>query len=237
MAVNKVVYGGETLIDLTSVTVTPETLAEGATALNACGEHIIGTMSGGGGGNPDLPTGYKLADFIQFSGKQLVDTGVIGNQDTQIWASFTWENATQRHLYGCASSDNTKSITSYMNGSWRFGNKYASKSIGTKNPMLPYSVLVNKTTIGVTNSVSTISDVNDFKTVGTLLLGGARDSDGTLPSVGILGKVYRFRLWQGEQMVLNLIPVTDGSTFRFWDTIGKKFHDSITDVPLDGGNL
>lgn len=42
MGVSKVVYGGETLVDLTSDTVTPETLAEGTTAHAANGEQIIG---------------------------------------------------------------------------------------------------------------------------------------------------------------------------------------------------
>ena len=42
MAVNKVIYGGRTLIDLTSITVTPETLAEGVIAINAKGEIIVG---------------------------------------------------------------------------------------------------------------------------------------------------------------------------------------------------
>ena len=208
------------------------------TAGKYCPEDIVVTATGsGGGGESGLPTGYRRCDYIQFSGAQLVDTGVIGTQDTQIWASFTWESSTQRHLYGCASSDNTKSITSYMNGSWRFGNKYASKSFSTKNPMLPYSVLMNKTTIGVPNGVSTISEVNDFETVGTLLLGGARDSDGTLPSVGITGKVYSFRLWQGAAQVLKLVPVTDGTAYRFYDTVSGTFFDSITDTPLEGGDL
>lgn len=44
MAVNKVIYGGNTLVDLTGDTVTPETLAEGATAHDASGEQISGTM-------------------------------------------------------------------------------------------------------------------------------------------------------------------------------------------------
>jgi hypothetical protein len=39
----------------------------------------------------------------------------------------------------------------------------------------------------------------------------------------------------GYAQVLKLIPVTDGSTYRFWDVVGKKFHDSITDTPLEGG--
>lgn len=43
MAVNKVVYNGEILIDLTGLTVTPETLAEGVVAMNAAGELIVGT--------------------------------------------------------------------------------------------------------------------------------------------------------------------------------------------------
>lgn len=44
MAVNKVNYGGQTLIDLTGDSVTPETLAEGATAHDASGNVIVGTL-------------------------------------------------------------------------------------------------------------------------------------------------------------------------------------------------
>lgn len=48
MFVNKVVYGTTVLVDLTEDTVTPETLARGATAHNAKGEQITGTMESGG---------------------------------------------------------------------------------------------------------------------------------------------------------------------------------------------
>lgn len=44
MAVNKVEYGGDTLIDLTGDSVTSQTLAEGETAHNAAGEEITGTL-------------------------------------------------------------------------------------------------------------------------------------------------------------------------------------------------
>lgn len=43
MAVNKVNYGDETLIDLTSDTVTADTLLEGVTAHNSAGNAISGT--------------------------------------------------------------------------------------------------------------------------------------------------------------------------------------------------
>lgn len=44
MAVNKVEYGGQTLVDLTADTVTVETLIAGTTAHNAAGEQISGTF-------------------------------------------------------------------------------------------------------------------------------------------------------------------------------------------------
>ena len=185
----------------------------------------------------DLPSGYSRVDFIEFTGKQLVDTGIIGNQDTQIDVSFTWGNVTQNHVFGCASSDNIASITSYMNGSWRFGNKTATKAVMKNNTVLPYAARVNKSMIGVTNSNTAISDVNDFETIGTLLLGGARSSNGALPSTGFVGRVFYFRLWSGSTQIMNLVPVTDGAAFRFYDLVTRTFFDSITDAPLEGGNL
>ena len=44
MAVNKVIYGGQTLIDITDSTVTAENLPEGVVAYSASGERIVGTM-------------------------------------------------------------------------------------------------------------------------------------------------------------------------------------------------
>lgn len=43
MSVNKIEFDGKVLIDLTSLTVTPEMLAEGVVAMNAKGELIVGT--------------------------------------------------------------------------------------------------------------------------------------------------------------------------------------------------
>ena len=45
MGVNKIIYGGATLIDLTADTVTPDKLAVGAVAHNAAGEKITGALA------------------------------------------------------------------------------------------------------------------------------------------------------------------------------------------------
>lgn len=66
MEVSKVqLANGEVLVDLTNDSVTEETLAEGATAHNASGEQIVGTMKAGGGGssaNAVLYTEQTLTD-------------------------------------------------------------------------------------------------------------------------------------------------------------------------------
>lgn len=61
MAVNKVMLGSETLLDLTGDTVTRDTLLAGHTAHNAAGEQIVGTAEVStiysGTGNPSATLG------------------------------------------------------------------------------------------------------------------------------------------------------------------------------------
>lgn len=56
MAVNKVVLGEDTLIDLTADTVSADKLSKGVTAHDMAGEAIIGTMEAGGVASADEAT-------------------------------------------------------------------------------------------------------------------------------------------------------------------------------------
>ena len=198
---------------------------------------VIAALGGGGGsGSDDLPAGYRRVDYIQFSGEQTVDTGIICNQNTKIQLAFTRERSTQHYLFGVASSDNTASVTAYVSGSWRFGDKYASKAPTTNADMI-YSGIVDNSQVTITGNKSAISGVNEFETVGTLLLGACRNSNGTVGASQFIGKIFFFSMWEGDTQVLKLVPVTDGTAYRFYDMVSKAFFDSITDTPLNGGNL
>lgn len=59
MAVSKVIYGGNTLIDLTGDTVTASTLIQGATAHNAAGQVITGTA-------PDFDALFPVGSFLSY---------------------------------------------------------------------------------------------------------------------------------------------------------------------------
>ncbi len=62
MAVNKVNYDGQTLIDLTEDTVTADKLYSGYTAHDAAGVRITGTLVPGGSTIPIDPSPVPTAD-------------------------------------------------------------------------------------------------------------------------------------------------------------------------------
>ena len=62
MAVNKVVLGENTLIDLTADTVSADKLSKGITAHNMAGEPIVGTMEAGGGKEYTFTNGLTETD-------------------------------------------------------------------------------------------------------------------------------------------------------------------------------
>lgn len=64
MGMSRVDYNGETLINISNDTVTPETLAEGATAHNANGDPITGTAKIGGGGGGSSNTLHVTATAV-----------------------------------------------------------------------------------------------------------------------------------------------------------------------------
>ncbi len=71
MAINKVVYGGTTILDLTGDTVTADKLMQGYTAHDRSGAVITGTATGGG----PIEIGY---DELSSVGYAQVGTAVTG---------------------------------------------------------------------------------------------------------------------------------------------------------------
>ena len=197
---------------------------------------LQGKANGSVGGESALPQGYRLADYIQFDGKQTVDTGIICNQNTKIRAYFTREVSTQKYFFGVASSGNKASVTAYLGGSWRFGDKNATKTVSTIDEAVGYGVAVDASQISVSGNLGSISGVNAFEAVGSLLIGACRNASGTVASPQFVGKVAFFTMFNGDEPVRKLIPVTDGTAYRFFDAVSNTFFDSITDTPLGGGN-
>lgn len=122
MAIKKVVYAGETLIDLTADTVTPETLGAGVKAYNAAGVLITGVaeISGTEPNSAKTPTGRGIKKVI-CNGQTLLDlSGVTVKQET-LGKGKTAHDATGKIITGIAN------VVVY--NTWK---KYAADSVYTE---------------------------------------------------------------------------------------------------------
>ena len=72
MAVNKVVYGGNTLVDLTGDTVTANDLAEGITATGANGDKVVGVMTKG-----EIATNSEIDNALNLAGTGTIPSGGV----------------------------------------------------------------------------------------------------------------------------------------------------------------
>lgn len=70
MAISKVIFGGNTLMDLTADTVTADTLAQGATAHDAAGNPIQGLAGARVEGNALILNGTVTGKTLEWEGYQ-----------------------------------------------------------------------------------------------------------------------------------------------------------------------
>lgn len=84
MAVNKIIYGGRTLVDLTSDTVTANDLAEGITATAADGKKVVGVMQKG-----EIASYDEIDNALALAGTGTIPSG--GGVSTD--AANTWSAA------------------------------------------------------------------------------------------------------------------------------------------------
>ena len=161
MGVSKVVYNGNTLIDLTSDTVTADKLAKGYTAHTQAGELITGTMESGGGATYD--------DYITYI------TGAS--------TSWTAPNVETLRPYCCAG--NTLTEVTLPEGLKTLGDYAFTYSTRLKSITLPSTL----TTIGkycFGNSALTSIEIPE----GVTELGYHSFAESQLTSVSIPSTVY-----------------------------------------------
>lgn len=188
-----------------------------------------------GGGVPE----YTRVGYIRFTGEQIADTGIVCTQDTKIRIVYTRDSDDAMYLYGVVNSGNTASVTAYLSGNggtWRFGNKSAAATIATDEELVQCAI-VSKAGFIRPHLAQNLSGVNAFETIGSLILGAVRNADGTLASPQFVGKVLLMEMWQGTELVLQLVPhVTADGVYGFLDSVSGEFQPSMTEVPFEGGN-
>lgn len=132
MAVNKVIYGGDVLIDLSADTVTADTLAEGVTAHDASGAVITGTMTAGGSGGDNLLT--QLLTEATFANDELTEINEDLFRGWQYIIKLSLPNVTKTvstgyFCYGCTKLEEVYMPECTNFGAYSFYNNTALKAI------------------------------------------------------------------------------------------------------------
>ena len=141
MAVNKVVYGTTVLVDLTKDTVTPDKLLKGATAHDASGESITGTMEAGSGGSSD--NNCEAYHITSTSAKlNFKTTGTV-----KVWGYGTATSGYQTHVYAFVGDGYYKSAS--WGSPMKTSASFSIKADGTLSGLPSMSACDLLVTIGV----------------------------------------------------------------------------------------
>lgn len=208
-------------------------IPEGSVAKIMRGSDLLWEKPSNGG----LPAGWTLANFVRFTGAQHIDTGIVPTQKTRIEVTLTREDSGSRYLYGVRNSGNTASVTAYLtsSGAWRFGNTYRNFTLTVDKE---YTMAVDSDGVDQNgNHYNYGAAVKSFTANGTLTLGSARSTSGGLGSPQFVGTVEEFRMYNGDNLVSELLPVYNATTgvYAFYDTVSAELIPSMTETPFEGG--
>lgn len=172
---------------------------------------------------------YTFPEYLIFNADMVFDTGIYCTQNTTIDVRFTNEDSGARYLYGARTTNNTASITAYLtsSGAWRFGNTYRNLTI--KKSTTIHNVVVSKDGVEFDdNSYKFGTTVKTFTCPWTLTVGSARTTSGAKSAAQFIGKIYHFRMYDGEVLILDWIPcVKSDGTRGFYDNVTGKFIDQM----------
>ena len=193
-SVNKIIYGGNVLLDLTGDTVTPQTLAQGATAHNAAGEQIVGTNLGASGdmkkSDYDPDSNISNVGGIEVYPVGAVYMSVNSADPADLFGFGTWERVKDRFLlaagdaYAAGSTGGEATHTLTINEMPKHGHKVFTWTGGGDNSGQYAATMINEDT----NEFYTVSNGakvahawqdNSFKTWGVSLHEGAGDPTGS----------------------------------------------------------
>ena len=183
----------------------------------------------------ELPSGYTRLEYISFTGSQAVDTGVIPDYKSKIECVFMRDSNDSRYLYGVLSANHTASVTAYITsttGNWRFCGTTKTFSV-TRN--VKHTTAQSAAGVLFDGRLTAYTGVSAVAAPAALVLGSARNTTGGLESTYLVGKVYEFRMYDGDTLTADYIPAQNpDGVYGFWDKIGRTFKTSITGTALSG---
>lgn len=174
-----------------------------------------------------LPSGYTQVEYIESSGTQYVDTGIVPNQDTRIVMDVQLTSTETRHLYGARTSTSANLFFAACTGSTKIRVDYGT----TKNTHNVDSVL-NRLTLDasknggfVGNTSSTFTSATFSPDIPMALF--ASNTAGAIVEDTYKAKMKLFscQIYDNGTLVRDYVPCTNASgTAGLYDIVNGVFY-------------
>ena len=187
-----------------------------------------------------LPDGYTQLEYIQSTGTQYIDTGVVINSQNYVMkATLATDNGTDNVLFGVAyASNNLQGVTINTAGSFRYGNGPIQALSSPMTSGVVHSLELSWKQLSVDGVVQTTA--NDTSWPSSVpnysLYVFGRNGMGTAGFLKAM-KLYAFQIYNDGSMIQDLVPAqrnSDGA-IGMYDTVSGEFFENKGEGEFIGG--
>lgn len=183
----------------------------------------------------DTDVTFKQVEYIQSSGTQYVDTGVVPNQDTRIICDFQLNSANidGNNLLGSRQTTSAKAFTfSTVSGKWRFGYNNSSAQTSINADANRHTVDMNKNVCYLDGLAIDTREKVSFTGYTSICIGVILASS----VYAGYGKFYSFDIYANDSLVRKYIPhVTALDTPGLLDALNNVFYASVSATDFAAG--
>lgn len=176
-------------------------------------------------------------EYLESTGTQWIDTGIVPDNDTGLCIKAYSSNSTDSYVVGLRNnSQKTRWCIGHASGGYYFAINVTNSYRCNQNPLEMFLNYLNSKTFSVhgygDRGLSSLSFVPAYN---IRMFGSA----GVVASYSKwAGRIYYLQITQGESVVMNLIPVRVGTVGYMYDKVSKQmFGNDGTGGFILGGDL
>lgn len=176
-----------------------------------------------------------LVDYIAGTGTQYIDLGLKLTNLHRLYLEFSIDNTSQagQRIFGSRSGSSSNGFAVMMASTAPlFADMWSSA----------YRALVRPTTANIVYVVEMDKNARTIKSGGVVLASNTTlvsqtfttpanvrlfDSHNGVGGTNFIGKIYSCKIWNGETLVRDLVPVRVGTTGYMYDLVGKVLYGNV----------
>ena len=191
---------------------------------------------------PILPEGYTQLDYIQSTGTQYIDTGVVETADTAIDCSFDIVFPVSDYVFGSKQNSQNMTYNAFFNNNafeYNYVDIINDSSISFSSVTISQNVTGTKNKIVITDS--NLGAVEYEKSIGTpqnetILICAIRKNDGSMRPYGGKLRIKYFKIKQKGELVRDFTPCKNPSgEVGLYDYVTKAFYGNAGGGSLPDG--